>query len=110
MNRLRDLREDRDWTQPEVAEKIGVHFTTISKYELGTSDLTAELINKFCDLFGVTADYLLCRSSNPRPVVSNSDTALLHAYHAAPLEIQKIVNAALEAYRPAEHAADDVSA
>ena len=102
MNRLRELREDRDWTQPEVAEKIGVHFTTISRYELGTNDLTAELIGKFCDLYGVTSDYLLCRSNQPRASVSESDTAILAAYHSAPLEIRKIIDAALAPYMPEE--------
>lgn len=99
MNRLKELREDRDWTQPYVAEKIGVHFTTISRYELGTNDLTAELINKFCDLYGVTADYLLCRSNQPHAAVSNSDTELLRAYHSASVEIRRVVDAALAPYR-----------
>ena len=100
MNRLKDLREDRDLTQRQVGSAIGVADNTVSNYENEQRALTADLIHKFCDLYGVTADYLLCRSNQPRPSVSNSDTELLHAYHAAPLEIQKIVNAALEAYRP----------
>lgn len=102
MNRLKELREDRDWTQQDVASKIGVHFTTISKWELGTNALTDELICTFCDLYGVTADYLLCRSNNPRPAVSESDAELLRAYHAAPLEIRKIVDTALAPYLPEE--------
>ena len=101
MNRLKDLREDRDLTQREVGTVIGVADNTIANYENEKRALTADLINKFCDFYGVTADYLLYRSNQPRPSVSNSDTELLRAYHAAPLEIQKIVNAALEAYRPA---------
>lgn len=99
MNRLKELREDRDWTQPYVAEKLGVHFTTISRYELGTNALTDDLINKFCDLYGVTADYLLCRSNQPHAAVSDSDTELLHAYHSASLEIRRVVDAALEPYK-----------
>ena len=100
MSRLRDLREDHDWRLEDVAAKFDVHPTTISKYELEQRALTPELIAKFCKLYNVTADYLLGFTDYPHAAVSDSDTSLLHAYHAAPLEIQKIVNAALEAYRP----------
>jgi len=109
MNRLKELREDRDLKQSEVGQRIGVASNTISNYETEQRALTADLIHKFCDLYGVTADYLLCRSNQPHAAVSNSDTELLHAYHAAPLEIQKIVNAALEAYRPAVAEKEDAA-
>jgi len=109
MNRLRDLREDRDWTQKHVAGLIGVAANTMTNYENERRQLTPELIHKFCDLYGVTADYLLGRSNTPQPAVSKMDTELLQAYHAAPLEIRKIVNAALEAYRPASEQSADVS-
>ena len=54
-------------------------------------------------------DYLLCRSSNPHPTVSNSDTALLAAYHAAPLEIRRIVDTALAPYAPEAKEAETAS-
>ena len=101
MNRLRDLREDRNLTLDDVAAAFDAHPTTISKYELGQRALTADLIGKFCSFYGVTADYLLGRSSSPLPVVSESDTAVLAAYHAAPLEIRRIVDTALAPYAPA---------
>ncbi len=105
MNRLKDLREDRDMTQADVGKVIGVASNTIANYENEKRQLTPELIHRFCDLYGVTADYLLGRSNQPQSRVSKSDADLLAAYHAAPLAIQKIVNAALEAYMPA--AAED---
>ena len=98
MNRLRDLREDRDETLDQVAAVFDVHPTTISKYELGHRSLTDDWIVKFCEYYNVTADYLLGRSDYPHAVVSDLDTAFLRAYHAAPLEIRKIVDAALEPY------------
>lgn len=110
MNRLKDLREDRDWTQADVAKMIGVHFTTISKWELGTNALTDENINRFCELFDVTADYLLGRSSSPRPSVTNADAALLRAYHDAPESIRAIIDTALEPYIPQRNSSESVSA
>ena len=108
MNRLKEIREDRDITQAKIADHLGVHFTTVSKWELGKVQLTEDLIHKFCDFYGVTADYLLCRSNYPRAVVSEPDTALLAAYHAAPAEIRVIVDTALAPY--AEENKKDASA
>lgn len=102
MNRLKDLREDRDLKQSDVANSLGITTMSVSRYEREENALTPDLINKFCDFFEVTSDYLLGRSSTPTARVSKLDTELLQAYHAAPLEIQKIVNAALEAYKPAQ--------
>lgn len=99
MNRLRDLREDRDQTLSEIGLAIGVSPMAVSQYERELRALTPDLICKFCSLYGVTADYLLGIADYPHPVVSDSDTALLRAYHAAPLEIQKIINTALTPYK-----------
>lgn len=99
MNRLRAIREEQKLRQEDVASAIGVHFSTISKYELGTCSLTDELIDKFCDFYGVTSDYLLGRSAWQTPVVSELDAELLAAYHAAPAEIQAIVGTALSPYK-----------
>ena len=101
MNRLRKIREDRGLRQEDVAAVIGVHFTTISKYEVGTSQLTEDLILKFCALYHVTADYLLGLSNSPLPAVSELDTDILTAYHAAPVEIRGIVDHALAPYKQA---------
>lgn len=96
MNRLKEIREDRGLRQEDVAGVIGVHTTTISKYEVGTSQLTESLILKFCQYYHVTSDYLLGLSDYPRPAVSEMDTDLLRAYHAASEKDRAIVNAALD--------------
>ena len=105
MNRLKDLREDHDWTQPQVAAMFNVHFTTVSKWELGTNALTDDVIRKFCEIYGVTADYLLGLSNQPHAAVSDSDTELLRAYDAAPDNIKAIVNTALAPYREKDRGA-----
>ena len=83
MNKIRDLRMANGWTQTQLGKKIGVVKTTISGYELESRQLDPATICALCDLFGCTADYLLCRSSTPLPVLSDADARLLAAYHAA---------------------------
>ena len=57
---LQFLRKMRDgMTQEELSESIGVTRQTISKWELDTSTPDLDYLCKLCDLFGVTADYLI---------------------------------------------------
>ena len=73
--------------------------TAISKYELGQLDLSSATICKLCEVFGCTADYLLCRSSRPAPELTPAEEELLLAYAAAPREIRTIVDTALAPYQ-----------
>ena len=57
--KLTDLRKARGMTQEELSESIGVTRQTISKWELDASTPDLEYLCKLCDLFGVTADYLI---------------------------------------------------
>ncbi len=99
MNRIRELREQRGIKQLELAKLLNCTNTSISRYELGQHDLPTEVIGALCDYFGVTADYLLGRSSNPAPAISDEDAALLRAYHAAPLSIQAAIKTLLQPYQ-----------
>jgi DNA-binding XRE family transcriptional regulator len=53
------LRKARGMTQEELSEMVGVTRQTISKWELDTSTPDLQYLCKLCDLFGVTADYLI---------------------------------------------------
>ena len=101
MNRLRELREDSDLTLEDIGVKIGATAQAVGRYETGQRHLSDDLIMTFCSLYGVTADYLLGLSNSPRPTVSELDSALLLAYHAAPVEIRGIVDHALAPYKQA---------
>ena len=57
--RLRRLRFDNGLTQAEVAQKIGVTQQTYSRYEGSDAKPDSDTIIKLCELYGVTADYLL---------------------------------------------------
>ena len=60
--RIRDLREDRDLSQKEIAELLQVHQTTYSDYELGKVNIPVPALHKLADFYGVSIDYLLGRT------------------------------------------------
>lgn len=57
--RLRDLREDNDLSQKELAKIIGMSQTGYSKYETGENDIPTIILIKLSRFYGVSIDYLL---------------------------------------------------
>lgn len=57
--KLRQLREDHDKTQQEVAEYLGIHQTVYSRYETGKNDIKPFQIVALCNYYNVSADYIL---------------------------------------------------
>lgn len=53
------MRKARGWSQEELAERVGVTRQAVSRWEAGTAKPDADKIIAVCDLFGVSADYLL---------------------------------------------------
>lgn len=66
-NRLRDLREDRDLPQKELAALLRVHQTTYSDYELGKLNIPIASLHTLADFYGVSIDYLLGRTDVKTP-------------------------------------------
>ena len=56
--RLRDLREDHDLSQAEVADKLGIRQNVYSRYETGKNDMKPFQIIELCKLYNVSADYI----------------------------------------------------
>lgn len=69
--RLRALRERRELTQSELGKVLRVSKQTISNYENGVSAPDQETLGRLADYFGVSTDYLLGRTDDPR--VAGSD-------------------------------------
>lgn len=63
--RVRDLREDRDLSQGQLAKLLNVSQATYSRYESGVLDIPTETLLKLADYYGVTVDYILGRSQAP---------------------------------------------
>ena len=59
MNRIKDLRKSKKLNQTELAQKIGLDQKTISRYEKEEIKLPLSAIEKLCDIFDCTSDYLL---------------------------------------------------
>lgn len=57
--RLKDLREDKDYTQQDVATILGMQREQYRRYENGINEIKASFIIKICKLYNVSADYLL---------------------------------------------------
>lgn len=57
--RIRDLREDKDLTQKEIGEILGMSQTGYSKYETGENDIPSSVLIKLARFYNTSVDYLL---------------------------------------------------
>lgn len=64
--RYRDIREDRDMTQQQVAQYLGMKQPQYSRYERELAEMPASALVKLADLYDTSTDYLLGRTSNSR--------------------------------------------
>lgn len=64
--RLHALRLESGLRQQEIADRIGVGFTTLSGYEVGRNEASAEALVRLADIYGVSLDYLMCRTDEKR--------------------------------------------
>ena len=67
MNRLKDLREDKDLLQKDIAKYLNMSQTGYSKYEVGTNDIPTEILKKLADYYNTSIDYLLCLTDERKP-------------------------------------------
>jgi len=65
--RLRDLREDRDLTQQEIATLLKVSQATYSRYESGVLDIPSSSLMKLAQFYKTSIDYLLGLTNNKKP-------------------------------------------
>ncbi len=64
--RIRDLREDHDLTQKQMAKKLNCSQQVYSNYELGQRDIPTDILIKLSNFYNVSVDYILGISNNPR--------------------------------------------
>ncbi len=60
--RIRNMREDRDMTQSDMASYLRIHQTTYSDYEIGHLNIPVPVLIKIADLFDTSIDYLVGRT------------------------------------------------
>lgn len=64
IKRMRDLREDNDKTQQEIAEILNTSQTMYARYERGANELPIHHLIALADYYNVSTDYLLGRTNN----------------------------------------------
>ena len=65
--RIREMREDNDMTQSQMAGLLSVHQTTYSDYELGNLNIPVQVLAKIADRFETSIDYLVNRTNEKTP-------------------------------------------
>lgn len=65
-SRIKDLREDLDLTQVQVAEKLGLYTTTYQRYERGENEIPFYMAIEIAKFYNVSLDYLAGITDNPR--------------------------------------------
>ena len=67
MNRLKDLREDNDLKQRDMANLLKIDQSNYSKYELEKINIPIESLITLADYYNTSIDYILCRTDESRP-------------------------------------------
>lgn len=62
--RIREIRIDHDHTKKTLAEQIGCSSKQVSRYESDEQEMTVSKLKAFCELYGVSADYVLGLKKN----------------------------------------------
>lgn len=85
--RIRELREDNDLTQQEVAKKLNLHLTTYQRWESGEREIPTHIIIELSKLYNVTTDYILeCERENVQKLEK------LHTITQLMNELSKAIN------------------
>lgn len=71
--RIKDLREDRDLTQRQLAGLLNISQVAYSYYEINKRSIPLELLCKLADFYHTSVDYLLYRTEETKPYSKNSN-------------------------------------
>lgn len=66
--RLRDIREDKDLKQSDIAKVLNTSQGYYSKYELGKREIPLHHLKTLCKFYNITADYFLGFTKEPKPL------------------------------------------
>ena len=67
INRLREIREDKDLKQKDVANALGIKQQQYSEYEIGSVLISIEKLSKLADYYNTSIDYLVGRTDERKP-------------------------------------------
>lgn len=94
--RIKKLRQERNWTQATLAEKMGIHQKQISAYERGVNLPSTDILIKLAESFDVTLDYLAFESKGRQRKFNIQDRELLRRFEMVDTLSDKEKNLAKE--------------
>ncbi|HLR34674.1 MAG TPA: helix-turn-helix transcriptional regulator [Tissierellales bacterium] len=100
--RLKQVRENNNLTREDLANKLNISYSAISKYETNIRFPDQETLSKIADLFNVTTDYLLGRSDIPNPYMKENTSPadkLSEEIHNLSPESQEEIKKLIELYK-----------
>lgn len=100
-NNIKSLREDRGWTQDELAQRIHKSKMSVSNYESGNREPKNETIEALADVFNVSVDFLLGRSPVCEQLLTAEELRIVTAYRGASEDTRNAVAAVLSVKRAA---------
>lgn len=84
--RIRDLREDKDMKQTDIAEMLKIGLSTYQRYERGELKIYLETANELADYYNVSLDYIAGRTNDKRGLtrseLSDDETMLIKKYRS----------------------------
>lgn len=96
-NRLKQLRNELDLTQPQLAAKLGISDGAVGNYESGTRTPRLEDLESIADFFNVEIDYLIGRSNN-RPEFSLEEQWIIMCYRRSDIDTQTAIKTLLRKF------------
>lgn len=81
-DRIIELRKQKGWSQSELAKKIDVSYTQMSRYEIRGVQPPANTLKKLADVFDTTIDFLINGAKDEKAKASLKDTELLQQFKA----------------------------
>ena len=91
---LSALRRGRNLSQRKAAADLGISQALLSHYETGAREPGLQFVCRACDYYGVTADYLLCRSEHPGDLSVKNSRAFLEEARAVLERAEAALNSA----------------
>lgn len=67
MNRIKQLRDENNWTQLELSQKMDCAMSSIAMYEKGDRKPSLEVLVKLSEIFNCSIDYILCKTDIRNP-------------------------------------------
>ena len=87
MNRIKELRTARGWTQDELAERLGVSRSRVGMYETGRREPDFETLEAIADLFNVDMNYLLCKAETSNTGMRETKAVRINVYGKLMIEV-----------------------